>query len=81
MASLVGVSLTVGVLAVPLSNFSARRIAPRLSYLLSMSVSEQFCFKKLDKVTEAAGKVNFAMHALAPPPPPFLDPLAPYRPC
>ena len=72
MAYLVGVSLTVGALALPLSNFSSRPITPSLSCQLSVSLSEQFCFKKLEKATEAAGKVNTAVHAISTPLPHFL---------
>ena len=77
MAYLMGGSLTVGALALPLSNFSSQPITPSLSCQLSISPSGQFCFKKHSEASEAAGMVNIAVHALAPPSPPFLAPLPP----
>ena len=63
-----------GAPALPLPNFSSRSVTPSLSCQLSMSLSEQVCFKKLEKMTEAAGKMNFEIHAIAPTPPTFLNP-------
>ena len=69
MAYWMGVSLTVGALARPLSNFSSQPITLSLSCQLAMFISAKLTFKKRKKATDAAGKVNFA---LAPPLPQLL---------
>ena len=60
MVYLVGVSLTVGAVALPLSNFSSRPITPSLSCQLSVFISAKLRLKKRKKAREAVEKVNCA---------------------